>query len=124
MVEILAELPSRSSKAKSSSTFENTMRRREITSHRRRYVASEYSTVHIPNPDTPFQGISLTVDQYKALLEVLPKLNTHLKGMNIDVSTTAVPDEESEEEEKPKKRVKAKKQEKANIEATSDEDDE
>ncbi|KAL5321803.1 hypothetical protein ACEPPN_009766 [Leptodophora sp. 'Broadleaf-Isolate-01'] len=75
----------------------------------------------------PTQGISLTVDQYKALLEVLPKLNKHLKGMNIDVSASAVsdeePEEESEEEAKPKKRVKAKKQEKANIEATSDEDE-
>ncbi|KAG4438702.1 hypothetical protein IFR05_005829 [Cadophora sp. M221] len=73
------------------------------------------------------KGISLTVDQYKALLEVLPKLNKHLKGMNIDVSASAFsdeePEEESEEEEKPKKRVKAKKQEKANIEATSDEDE-
>lgn len=72
---------------------------------------------------TSTQGISLTIDQYKILLEVLPKLNAHLKGMDIDVSASPVSDEESEEEEKPKKRVKAKKQEKANIEATSDEDE-
>ncbi|KAL2071354.1 hypothetical protein VTL71DRAFT_12589 [Oculimacula yallundae] len=70
------------------------------------------------------KGISLTVDQYKSLLEVLPKVNTHLKSMNIDVSASAVPDEESEEEKEPKKRVKPVKQEKANIEATSDEDEE
>ncbi|KAH7350901.1 transcriptional Coactivator p15-domain-containing protein [Rhexocercosporidium sp. MPI-PUGE-AT-0058] len=70
------------------------------------------------------KGISLTVDQYKALLEVLPKLNTHLKGMDIDISASAVSEEEPEEDGKPKKRVKPRKQEKANIEATSDEDDE
>ncbi|CZT02763.1 uncharacterized protein RAG0_09782 [Rhynchosporium agropyri] len=69
------------------------------------------------------KGISLTVDQYKILLEIIPKVNTHLKGMGIDVAASEVPDGESEEERVPKKRVKPTKQEKANIEATSDEDE-
>ncbi|KAK2625283.1 hypothetical protein QTJ16_005652 [Diplocarpon rosae] len=70
------------------------------------------------------KGISLSIDQYKALLKSIPELNAYIKTMGIDVSDSAVSEEESEEQAKPKKRTKAKKQEKANIEATSDEDEE
>ncbi|KAI6712039.1 hypothetical protein JHW43_005396 [Diplocarpon mali] len=59
-----------------------------------------------------------------ALLKSIPELNAHMKTMGIDVSDSAVSEEESEEQAKPKKRVKAKQQKKANIEATSDEDGE
>ncbi|PVH80720.1 PC4-domain-containing protein [Cadophora sp. DSE1049] len=69
------------------------------------------------------KGLSLTIDQYKNLLNAIPNINKHLKGLGIDVSASAISDEESEEEV-PKKRVKAKKEAKANIEATSEEDDE
>ncbi|PBP25084.1 ssDNA-binding transcriptional regulator [Diplocarpon rosae] len=74
--------------------------------------------------DASSQGISLSIDQYKALLKSIPELNAYIKTMGIDVSDSAVSEEESEEQAKPKKRTKAKKQEKANIEATSDEDEE
>ncbi|CAL3971345.1 unnamed protein product [Diplocarpon coronariae] len=70
------------------------------------------------------KGISLSIDQYRALLKSIPELNAHMKTMGIDVSDSAVSEEESEEQAKPKKRVKAKQQKKANIEATSDEDGE
>ncbi|OWP05937.1 hypothetical protein B2J93_6261 [Marssonina coronariae] len=60
----------------------------------------------------------------RALLKSIPELNAHMKTMGIDVSDSAVSEEESEEQAKPKKRVKAKQQKKANIEATSDEDGE
>jgi hypothetical protein len=47
-----------------------------------------------------------------------------LKGVGIDVgeSADAMDEDESEKEAKPQKRIRAKKTEKANIEATSDED--
>lgn len=63
------------------------------------------------------------MDQYKALLTSIPELNAHLGTLGVDVKTPELPDEDSEEEAKPKKRVRAKK-EKANIEATSDEEEE
>jgi hypothetical protein len=44
--------------------------------------------------------------------------------MGVDLSYSEVPENGSEEDSKPQKRVRAKKQEKANIEATSDEDEE
>jgi len=70
------------------------------------------------------KGISLTVDQYKALVETLPSLTAHLESQGIKIGDSAEDDdEEMEEEAKPQKKVKAKK-EKANIEATSDEEEE
>merc|ERR1712093_225341 len=69
------------------------------------------------------KGLSLTIDQYKNLLNAIPTINRHLKGLGIDVSASAASDEESEGEV-PKRRIKARKEAKANIEATSEEDDE
>jgi hypothetical protein len=43
-------------------------------------------------------------------------------GIDLGESVDAMDEDESEEVEKPRKRTKAKKTEKANIEATSDED--
>jgi hypothetical protein len=43
-------------------------------------------------------------------------------GIDVGESVDAMDEDESEEVEKPQKRIKAKKTEKANIEATSDED--
>jgi activated RNA polymerase II transcriptional coactivator p15 len=43
-------------------------------------------------------------------------------GIDLDGSADAMDEDEGEWEAKPQKRVKAKKTEKANIEATSDED--
>jgi hypothetical protein len=53
----------------------------------------------------------------------MPEINAHLKALGIDVGASAMSEDEPEEEAKPQKRVKAKKGEKANIEATSDEGD-
>ncbi|KAK0108370.1 hypothetical protein ONS95_003181 [Cadophora gregata] len=54
---------------------------------------------------------------------VVPNINKHLKGLGIDVSASTLSGEESEVAI-PKRRVKAKKEAKANIEATSEEDEE
>ncbi|EKD13785.1 uncharacterized protein L3040_005597 [Drepanopeziza brunnea f. sp. 'multigermtubi'] len=70
------------------------------------------------------KGVSLNIEQYKALLKSIPELNAHLKTMGVDVSDSEIPENGPEENSKLQKRVRAKKQEKANIEATSDEDEE
>ncbi|KAE9378061.1 PC4-domain-containing protein [Stipitochalara longipes BDJ] len=71
------------------------------------------------------KGISLSIDQYKALLQAIPAINAQLKEMGIALGETAdeMDEDEPEDDEKPQKRIKAKKTEKANIEATSDEDE-
>ncbi|KAG0651825.1 RNA polymerase II transcriptional coactivator [Hyphodiscus hymeniophilus] len=66
------------------------------------------------------KGISLNIDQYKLLLQAIPEINAALKEEGIDVGESALPDEEADPAPR---RAKAKK-EKANIEETSDEDDE
>ena len=66
----------------------------------------------------------MTIDQYKTFLQTIPQLNAHLKTLGIDVSHSAALEDDDEEDIKSIKRIKAKKQEKANIEATSDEDEE
>jgi len=68
------------------------------------------------------KGISMSIDQYKALLKAVPEINASLKKGGIDVGESAEA-EDDEEEPKPKKKVKGKK-EKSNIEETSDEEDE
>ena len=68
----------------------------------------------------PVKGISLTVDQYKALLVAVPHINASLQEKGIDISGEA-PDDKGEKETKPK--ISKPKKEKANIEATSDEEE-
>jgi len=70
------------------------------------------------------KGISLTIEQYKALLRAIPQVNANLRKMGIEVEAEAagVEDSEADEATQPAKRVKAKKS-KANIEATSDEEE-
>ncbi|KAK1062945.1 hypothetical protein LTR74_009892 [Friedmanniomyces endolithicus] len=88
-----------------------------------------------------WEGISLSVDQYTALLSVLPRLENLLHGRGIEVprpqydgpaATNMLPEEEAEEAEevaeeeqdvKPSKRKLDKKFIKANHETTSDEDE-
>jgi len=65
----------------------------------------------------------LTIDQYKALLEAIPEVNAQLGEMGIPIGGSADAEEESEEEAKPRRRIKAKKAEKSNIDATSDEEE-
>ena len=70
------------------------------------------------------QGISLSIDHYKALLKAIPEINAGLKDQGIDISPDAIDDDDGEEVEKPQRKAKAKaKQSKANIEATSDEEE-
>ncbi|RDL37473.1 SsDNA-binding transcriptional regulator [Venustampulla echinocandica] len=71
------------------------------------------------------KGISLTIEQYKALLQVIPDINASLKSMGVEVeASTAMEEDHSEVEALPRTRVKPKKETKSNIDATSDEDDE
>lgn len=69
----------------------------------------------------------MTIEQYQLLLKAIPEINADLKAQGIDVSgedKADVDDDPMEEDEEPRKRVKAKKDTKANIEATSDEEEE
>jgi len=71
------------------------------------------------------KGISLSIDQYKALVKAIPEINASLRSHGIEVEgSEEIEEDESEEEAKPKKKTKARKEEKLNIEATSDEEDE
>jgi len=73
------------------------------------------------------KGISLTVDQYKNLLKVLPKLNQDLRAKGVaigDVEDTADDSDDAPvaTTSKASKAEKSSKAKKANIEETSDED--
>jgi hypothetical protein len=69
------------------------------------------------------QGISLTVDQYKAFLQVIPQITATLKSAGIEFDETEpAPEVKDEQDEKKQKRT-AKKESRANIEETSDEDE-
>jgi ribosomal protein S9 len=61
------------------------------------------------------QGISLTVDQYRAFLNAIPEINASLREAGIDIAT-------SDTRMKPQKKAKVKK-DRSNIEATSDEEE-
>lgn len=71
-----------------------------------------------------FQGISLSAEQYTALVEALPAINAHLesKGIATPELPTASDAAASTTSSKPKAE-KEKKDKKANIEATSDEEE-
>ncbi|KAK4038284.1 transcriptional Coactivator p15-domain-containing protein [Parachaetomium inaequale] len=68
------------------------------------------------------KGISLSLDQYKALLKVIPELNEQLRsqGHQVDSTTAAGASNALVKADEP---PKAKKSQKANIDATSDEED-
>jgi hypothetical protein len=69
------------------------------------------------------QGISLTVDQYKAFLDAIPEINASLREAGIDITTSAVEDDDrADTQMKPQKKAKVKK-DRSNIEATSDEEE-
>lgn len=71
------------------------------------------------------QGISLSLDQYKALLKVLPQLNEELrsKGHQVDDLPAAAAASTSAAPAKAEKASTTKKTKKSNIEETSDEDE-
>lgn len=70
------------------------------------------------------QGISLTLDQYKALVKAIPEINASLKASGVAVEESTAMDEDDEvADAKPKKRKAAtKKETKSNIDETSDEE--
>jgi hypothetical protein len=69
------------------------------------------------------QGISLTVDQYRAFLNAIPEINASLREAGIDIATSAVEDDDGADTRmKPQKKAKVKK-DRSNIEATSDEEE-
>jgi hypothetical protein len=72
--------------------------------------------------DTP-QGISLTVDQYKALLKAIPAINASLKDAGVDASGYALDDEDESDSPAGQKKKTKPRHEKSNIDATSDEDE-
>ncbi|KAF4125754.1 Transcriptional Coactivator p15 (PC4) [Geosmithia morbida] len=67
------------------------------------------------------KGISLSVEQYVALLKAAPGINAALRELGHSVDDVDV-DAEEAPAEKEKKKKKARDQSKSNIEATSDED--
>lgn len=68
------------------------------------------------------QGISLSLEQYTALLKVIPGINAKLREMGQLVDTTE--DMEDDASAIPKRPKKEKvKSERSNIDATSDEDE-
>ncbi|KAL7814621.1 PC4 domain-containing protein [Trichoderma aethiopicum] len=66
------------------------------------------------------KGISLSVEQYLALIKAAPGINAALRAMGQDVDD---PDEMDIEEPSVPKASKKSKSDKSNIEATSDEDE-
>ncbi|KAH0498221.1 hypothetical protein TgHK011_005487 [Trichoderma gracile] len=66
------------------------------------------------------KGISLSVEQYLALIKAAPGINAALRAMGQDVDD---PDEMDIEEPSVPKAAKKAKSDKSNIEATSDEDE-
>jgi hypothetical protein len=72
--------------------------------------------------DRSYQGISLTVDQYRTLLKVIPEVNAGLKEAGIDVTDSATGvDSPPTTKSSFQKKTKAKK-DKANIETTSEDE--
>lgn len=91
--------------------------------HRRGPILAPVTRAHgSPNK---YQGIMLSIDQYKALAGLVPAINDELrkKGVSIDGKENDS-DESDEQHAKPTKKSKDKSvSKKANIEATSDEDE-
>ncbi|OAA47213.1 Transcriptional coactivator p15 [Beauveria brongniartii RCEF 3172] len=66
------------------------------------------------------KGISLSVEQYTALIKVMPSINEQLRKMGQLVDATAGAGEDAKAIAKKSKKERS---DKANIEATSDEDE-
>ncbi|KAK4191172.1 putative RNA polymerase II transcriptional coactivator [Podospora australis] len=73
------------------------------------------------------KGISLSLDQYKAFLKVIPQLNEELRSQGLDVGDVSVSSSSSASAKKPAASVaetSSKKAKKSNIEQTSEEEEE
>lgn len=75
--------------------------------------------------DVMCKGISLSLDQYKAFLKALPEINASLGLSDVEKDEADEEDEEDEEvvDKKPAAKKSKKAKAKANIDATSDEED-
>ena len=76
------------------------------------------------------QGISLTVDQYRSLLQAIPELNEKLRKAGHEIADPVASPTASTDggaaltiSSPPAQKTKPKKAKKANIDVTSDEDD-
>jgi hypothetical protein len=69
------------------------------------------------------KGISLTVDQYKAFLQAIPQITATLKSSGIDFDEMESVEEVNDEQENRQQKRAAKKESRANIEETSDEEE-
>jgi hypothetical protein len=72
--------------------------------------------------DDAMQGISLSVEQYQALVGMIPSINEELRRMGLSITDpdSAVSSSTATSSKSPKKNKK--KSEKENFDATSDED--
>jgi hypothetical protein len=68
------------------------------------------------------QGISLSVDQYKEFLKVIPAINEQLRKEGHDVDDVGESGSAEDQENPKAKKTKKESSRKANIEATSDEE--
>jgi hypothetical protein len=97
------------------------MRKMMNISQAKRYV--KYKNIPSTRILISCQGISLTVDQYKAFLQAVPQINASLKSSGIEFDEMeSVTERKDEHEEKQQKRA-VKKESRANIEETSDEEE-
>lgn len=72
----------------------------------------------------PLQGISLSLEQYQAFLNIIPELNNQLRTRGIDIVDPDMSSAPPVPVEAPKEKKSSKKSKKANIEETSEEEDE
>ena len=139
-----------SSKAPPWSAFESFTRRTAKHSQARRFVPESLSGARESGRLTPLQGISLSIDQFTALLDVLPDIEDVLKSKGITLPRPKYErvenpkddkadkpdeaeedegkeeneeDEEEEDDEKPVSNRLSKFKHRPNHEATSDEDE-
>lgn len=66
------------------------------------------------------KGISLSLEQYTALVKAIPGINAHLRSIGQLADTS---DDLDDAEEKVEKKTKRERVEKSNIDVTSDEDE-
>lgn len=69
------------------------------------------------------QGISLSVEQYKAVADLVPSINDELRKSGVNIDGEEVDADEADEKTAKSTRSSKSVSKKANIEATSDEDD-
>ena len=69
------------------------------------------------------QGISLNVEQYQALVNAVPSINAALIKKGVDIESSTIQEKDRREDAEGAVKRQKIKSKKANIDATSDEDD-